>query len=285
MSTTPRKPPNYWAPKYPAIKLDAKTMTVAELAKKYGASKSSMQSTLKRIGATAVLRNYVWSEQKEELAQLYKTVGVTKMSRHYGVSCATIYGALRRQGIETKTASRVAEGVASVADLAHTMTLNELGEHLGLSPQTVRKQAKSLGIRPKRAAPPKIWAERMDDVMQMLTDGKSCNEVAEHYGTRPVSVRKALARFGLKMPRRPKKPPTPRVTVVKRSVQKAKTYLVQTKPYIVRPRVTAGIIYPENFVYTKVESSYYEGIRICNGTSTAIYDPSKHEHTGHYTRI
>lgn len=267
-----------WIDKRDQLAEDAKTMTCAEMAEKYGTYRSNIQAALYRMGIKINTKVVDWSLHVEEMKRLAPTHTVKDMAKHFNADPGNMYVVLRRHGIEPKYADRpprFSGGLAELARLAETMTEQELAEHFAIARLTVRKHLKRIGIKCKRPGDSNTWESRRDDLTSKVAEGWTCEQMAEHYGCSVSALRNALSRIGVgikdvKRAERTKKEPAK--TAAPQSQQ-----LKQTKPAPVQePRRPVQIVMPENVKFTRAPFNPPPGSRICNGSSTTPYDPAIH---------
>lgn len=265
-----------WIDKRDQLAEDAKTMTCAEMAEKYGTYRSNMQTALYRLGIKIANKIVDWSLHVEEMKRLAPTHTVKDMAKHFNADPGNMYVVLRRHGIEPKHAERPPKfsgGLAELARLSETMTEKELAEHFAIAQLTVRKHLKRLGIQCK--PPDNTWESRREEVTRKVAEGWTCERLAEHYGCSVSALRNALSRIGVGI-KEVKRAARPAAEAAKPAAPKP-PQIQQTKPApSSAPRGPVQIVMPANVKFTRAPFNPPPDSRICNGSSTAPYVPTMH---------
>lgn len=275
-----QKPRMQWLDMRDQIAKDAKTMSNAEMAKKYGVAKYVMRAALSRLGITPVSMVVDWSEKLDDVKQRAPTMTAQQLADHYSVTILTMYGVLSRykiNAVHQERAPRFSGGTEELAKMAPMMTEKELADHFRITALTVRKHLKRMGIQCKQLESEGLWQSRLKEVVTKVDQGCTTDELAQHFGCTVTALRNGLYRVGLKL----KTAKRPRPKRAKKEAPKAST----ANPSATTPQPTKRapekrkapqIVTPENVKVTRAPFSPPPNSRICNGSSTTPYNPAIH---------
>lgn len=185
------------------VALLASSMTVKEMAERFGVSKITISNDLRRLGLSAkktpkvkrkVKVNPEVEQRRAKVARWADSMTVPEMASRFGVSVATVYSDLR---ILASGVSSVTQRRDEVARLAPFMTVTEMADRLNATDGTIRNDLKSLGLTWK--AHSKLQSktkERLAEVMRMASS-MTVKEMAAQLGVRTYTIERDLKRLGL----------------------------------------------------------------------------------------
>ena len=260
----------------PDLRIDAKTMSIAQLAIKYCVSRKVIKSRLDDIGIKAYSAVIKWDDLKQVLARQAETMTTVEMAGHYRVNRSTMLNALNKFGftaVYRNPSKQKIEALIAIKDIAQTLNRVELGERLGLNQRTVAAHAKKLGIKLKRVSSPKLWSSRKEELAELLAAGKPAREIAAFYNTNVRYLYKAAWSLGIAWPKQKRQTKVAAPKKLKAAAKQRPSGIRQTKTYTPQIKKTALIVYPENVKYTVAEKRQPWSDRLCNASSNVAYSP------------
>lgn len=280
MSNRERVPKRDWVSIKDQVAEDAKTMTNRELSVKYEINRYAMRKALDRLGVTPRKSEGIdWIAKLKELEALAKVKTTQELADHFGCTVSAMYSVCRSHDIRPQPAPRprlLAGKEEELKTQAQRMSAIELAAHFGVSLQCMRENLKELGIKP---AADKFfkWPGRIDEIKRLIAEGLTSEELAKHYGCKPSVMRNAIGRLGIKIPRTYKRKEKKEVAAP--SYQAAQKTPFNHRPAPVTSTVSikaAKVVVPRDVKVTKVATTPSPYDRVCNGSSTETYSPSRH---------
>lgn len=286
MSTKKYLPHRYWMDRRAELARDALTLTNHQLAEKHGTTTKRISNILSKFGIPSKSQKINWLVRIDELKALAATHTPAQLAEHFCTNTVNIYTALHRYAVTALSAAPVA-GFALMAEefkrLAPTMNEAQLAAHFKVSPLTVRRHLQRHGLpceRPQRTAIQ--WRERKAEIQSLIDRGYRVPELSRHFNLEPNHMRKVLGRLHLRLGRLPPKPrearpaprnPTPRARTMPTPLRSVPSTSI--KPTLAS-KTPVEIIVPPTATITACHFRQYPGMRVCNGTSTEIYNPLRH---------
>ena len=286
MSTKKYLPHRYWQDRRAELARDVLTMDNHQLAEKHATTTKRISNILSKFGIPSKVQKIDWRARAEELKALAVTHTPAQLAAHFSTNTANIYSALHRTGVTALSAAPVA-GFAVLADefkrLAPTMNEAQLAAHFEISPLTVRRHLQRHGlpcVRPQRTAIQ--WREHKAEIQSLIDGGYRVPELSRHFNLEPNHMRKVLGRLQLKLGRLATTPreappalsnPRPQATTKPIPMRTVPSSSIKPTPTSTTP---VEIIVPSDAKITICEFRPTPGVRMCNGTSTETYNPSRH---------
>lgn len=285
MTKNERLPYGFWKEHGEELKRQAQTKTNSELAKHFNITKKQITNAITLFQIKRPALRKCWKSCVEEMKALAPTMNAKAMAAHFSTSVDNMYSRLGQYGIVARSSrqpTKFAGGLEGLAEAAPTMTEDQLCAKFAITRRTVRKHLKRLAVSCK--APEhgsRIWGEdRKAQIEHMRNAGKTIEQIAEHFCTTPMYMRKRLQMYGVStrqaMPAVPR-PRQPATAAPKVRKPKLPGRIAGSAVYVPRPKPKpAQIIVPADVKITIVEFCPPPGTRICNGSSTQHYSPAQH---------
>lgn len=279
MTGKEQKPRGFWKGIRAQLEADAQTMSNAEMAKKYDTTLYSVSFQLSSLGIVRK-KTGKWKDRLDELKELCERMDTRELAAHFGVAESRISATLSRFGLKckrVKTPCKLDGREDEITQLAPAMTLAELARHLGVHWRTLHESLRRLEVSCKPASPDiaQLWGERAEQIRQMLTAGTPVAQIARGFDVTDSMLRRRMAALGI----------NPGELTPERGSASAKrmTALPSRQPMVRAsvpytpkpPPPPPKIIVPADVKITIVPLDT-TGARICNGSSTQVYNPAKH---------
>ena len=277
------RPYGFWKESADQMRVDAETMSNAQLAEKYKTTPKHIRETLTRLGVKRAQGRIDWASRLDELKKLAATMTAKQLAAHFNTTVPNIYNRLFLSEIEAvsgRPTHKFEDGLESFALAATTMTEAELCAHFSIEPRTVRKHLQRLGIECKPVEKPRVWTPRKEELERLVASGWGFAQLAAHFGVSDMTMRRAAKRLGVEPPPRIYKTgPSPRPRAKKPAEKQAALQPVLVRrsvPKPAAPKRPVEIIVPADVKVTIADFKPYPGMRICNGTQTQTYSPALH---------
>lgn len=284
------RPYGFWKENADQLRVDAATMSNAQLAEKYQTTPKHIKETLHRLGIKREHGRIDWPARMDELKKLAVTMTAKQLAAHFKTPLPNMYNRLFLSEIEAasgRPTHKFEGGLESFTLAATTMTEAELCAHFSIEPRTVRKHLKRLDIKCK----PAEKGPRKEELQQLVAGGCGLDRLAEHYGVSKTTMRRVTQRHCIeithakrapKAPRAPaakmptaKKPASKKAVPAKQAAPQAEV-VRRPAPKPAAPKRPVQIIVPADVKVTIADFNPPPGIRICNGTQTQNYSPALH---------